>query len=95
VTADAYAALGYTAAVLVLLGCCAYWLSVREGSERDGRCSYRVRAARYHLTRLRAARRMRGPLPWWDQGVPYDRFQWDAVLDTWDTPPARPERTRT
>ena len=55
---------------------------------------YYRRAARYHLTRHRT-RRMRGPLPARDQGIAYDRLKWLAILDTWEEPAARPERTRT
>jgi hypothetical protein len=54
-----------------------------------------LRVARYHLLRRRYARRMRGPLPDRDQGVPYCRREWLATLDAWDEPAARTERTRT
>ena len=75
-------------AVPVIAGC-AYALIGRE------RLAYLRRAARYHLTRRRYARRMRGPLPAHDQGVPYDRRRWLDFMDAWDAPAARPERTRT
>ena len=82
-TAAAYAIPG-----LALAGC-AYALIGRE------RLAYLRRAARYHLTRRRYARRMRGPLPDREQGVPYDRRRWLDFMDAWDAPAARPERTRT
>jgi hypothetical protein len=59
------------------------------------RLRFRVRQARYHLTRRRYWRRMRGPLPRRDQGVPYDRQAWLAILDAYDARPARTVRTRT
>ena len=80
-------------AVPVIAGCAACAWSARPG--RPARYSLPVRAARYHLTRRRYARRMRGPLPAHDQGVPYDRRRWLAILEAWDAPAARPERTRT
>ena len=80
-------------AVPVIAGCAACAWSARR--DRRARYSLPVRAARYHLTRRRYARRMRGPLPPRDQGVPYDRRRWLAILDAWDAPAARPERTRT
>ena len=59
-------------------------------------CRWRpVRAARYRLTRLRYARRMRGPLPARDQDVPYCRRRWLEVLDAYEAAPARAERSRT
>ena len=86
-------------AVPVIAGCAACAWSARRArrGRRDRRARYSlpVRAARYHLTRLRYARRMRGPLPWWDQGVPYDRRRWLDFMDAWDAPAARPEKTRT
>jgi len=82
-TAAAYTVMGLTIAAT------GYALIGRE------RLAYLRRAARYHLTRRRYARRMRGPLPDRDQGVPYDRRRWLAILDAWDAPAARPERTRT
>jgi hypothetical protein len=84
-------AAAWAAPFLILAGVAAYAVSIvaRE------RIAFLRRAARYHLTRRRYARRMRGPLPWWDQGVPYSRLKWLAVLDTWEAPAARPDRSRT
>jgi len=87
VTASAYTATG-----VILAGCGAYAWCVLGGRQR---LAYLRRAARYHLTRRRYARRMNGPLPARDQDVPYDRRRWLAILDAWDAPAARPERTRT
>ena len=85
----------YTVMGLVILTCIAIGYAITgDGGER-ARYSFPVRAARYHLTRLRYARRMRGPLPARDQGVPYDRRAWLAILDAWDGPAAPAERTRT
>lgn len=86
-TASAYTAMGLTIA-----GCAAYAWCVLDGRKQ---AAYLRRVARYHLTRRRYARRMRGPLPARDQGVPYDRRQWLAILDAWEAPAARPERSRT
>ena len=91
-TASAWAVLAaYAVPVAAGFGACA-WSARRD---RPARYSFPVRAARYHLTRLRYARRMRGPLPARDQGVPYDRRAWLAILDAWDGPAAPAERTRT
>jgi hypothetical protein len=60
-----------------------------------GHLRFWARAARYHRTRHRYARRMHGPLPAREQGIPYDRRRWLAVLDAWEAPAARPERSRT
>jgi hypothetical protein len=59
------------------------------------RLRFWVRAARYRITRRRYWRRMRGPLPRRDQGIPYDRHAWLAILDAYDARPARTVRTRT
>jgi hypothetical protein len=60
------------------------------------RLRFWVRWVRYHYTRRRYHRRMRGPLPQWDQRIPYDRQEWRAFLGAYDGPPARdPMRTRT
>jgi hypothetical protein len=59
------------------------------------RLRFWVRAARYHITRRRYWRRMRGPLPQRDQGIPYDRQAWLAILDAYDARPARTVRTWT
>ena len=59
------------------------------------RLRFRVRQARYHLTRRRYYRRMRGPLPRRDQRVPYDRETWWDIIDAYYGPPARTARTRT
>jgi hypothetical protein len=59
------------------------------------RLRFWVRAARYRITRRRCYRRMRGPLPRRDQGIPYDRQAWLAILDAYDARPARTVRTRT
>jgi hypothetical protein len=77
-------ALAWAAPVLVLAGCGAYAATY----------GHPIRAARYHLARLRYARRMRGPLPARDQGIAYDRAAWLAFLDAWDARPAA-ERSRT
>jgi hypothetical protein len=79
-------ALAWAAPVLVLAGCAAYAAAVLRASP--------LRAARYRLARLRYARRMRGPLPERDQGIAYDRRAWLAILDAWDAPAARTERSR-
>jgi len=51
--------------------------------------------ARWHLTRRRYTRRMRGPLPPRDQGIPYDQRRWLTALDAWEAPAAPHERSRT
>ena len=79
-------AVAYTITVAVLIGCAAC-------GRRQ--LAYLRRAARYHLTRRRYARRMQGPLPARDQGVAYGRREWLAALDAWEAPAARRERTRT
>ena len=89
-------ALAYAACGLTLAGCAAYAIRAIPGYETlRKQIAYLRRVARYHLLRRRYARRMRGPLPARDQGVPYDRRQWLAIQDAWDGPAARPERTRT
>ncbi len=85
-------AAAWAAPFLVLAGCAAYAASVLPGRER---LAFLRRAARYHLTRRRYARRMRGPLPARDQGIGYDRRAWLAALDAWEAPAARTERSRT
>jgi hypothetical protein len=92
VTTAAWAVLA-AYAVPVIAGCAACAWSARR--DRPARYSLPVRAARYHLTRLRYARRMRGPLPASEQGIGYDRRRWLAALDAWEAPAAPPERTRT
>lgn len=56
---------------------------------------FRIRQVRYHLARRRYHRQMHGPLPARDQGIPYDRLRWLAILDAFEAPPARTVRTRT
>jgi hypothetical protein len=85
-------AAAWTVVVVILAGCAAYAWDVLDGRQR---LAYLTRAARYHATRRRYARRMLGPLPARDQDVPYSRREWLAILDAWDAPAARPERTRT
>lgn len=81
--AAAYTAMGLTIAAT------GYALIGRQ------RLAYLTRAARYHITRRRYARRMLGPLPAWDQDVPYNRREWRAFLEAWDAPAARTEKTPT
>jgi hypothetical protein len=85
-------ALAYTAVGVILAGCGAYAWDVLDGRQR---IAYLRRAARYHITRRRYARRMRGPLPASEQDIPYDRRSWLAALDAWEAPAVEPERTRT
>lgn len=88
----AAAAYGCTAVGVIVAGFGVYAWDVLDGRQR---LAYLRSAARYHLTRRRYARRMRGPLPARDQGIPYDRRRWLAALDAWEAPAAPPERTRT
>jgi hypothetical protein len=85
-------AAAWTVVVVILAGCAAYAVSVLDGRQR---LAYLTRAARYHIARRRYARRMLGPLPARDQDVPYSRREWLAILDAWDAPAARTEKTPT
>jgi hypothetical protein len=90
-------AAAYTAIGLILACIACIWCAMDgPGAARLRRAArHYLRAARYHLLRRRYARRMRGPLPDRDQGVPYCRREWLAFMDAWDEPAARPERSRT
>jgi hypothetical protein len=64
------------------------------------RLRFRVRQARYHITRRRYWRRMRGPLPQRDQHIDYSRQRWVEIQDAYERRayrgcPARTVRTRT
>jgi len=102
-------AAAWALATLTLIICAAYTartLRGHTGSHGRLACLRRTIAARilktllraairYHLTRRRYTRRMRGPLPARDQGIWYDRRRWLEVQDAWDEPAAPTEKSRT